>query len=520
MPHSNCHRRPTLSVSMIVKNEEAFLDDCLQSVQPVADEIVIVDTGSTDRTKEIARGWGTKVFDFAWQGDFAAARNFSLQQCTGDWVLYIDADERLTAKSAQALPRLLSRNEADAYTVIIDSPQTMRQGRFKQQNAYPRLFRRFEGIAFEGRVHEQVLPSLQRQRLKVLPSSVTILHLGYDRGYDVVKKKAERNLELLQRQLAVNPGDAYTQFQVGNTLVVLQRYDEAESILDRALRNPHLDRSNRASCYNLMAEVAVRRGDPHRAVQMCMRSLEAVPIQMMARWFLALLYFDLQEFDQAIRVLEEVAKLLDEPSTVRLNHIASDLDLRRYRLELQRAMTYAAAGKMAEAADRYLAAIEEEPSSREAVEGFLRCVDRIGESVVGLRLLERAALQCPKEKHIHIALARRYHERKEFDAAFHHVDCAMALEPEDGDTYALAIKWKMELGATEEAWRYIEHAEACGVQAFEFHKASLQLSLSRGDLRSAFKHLELMAQTSQADLTPLRNRLAALAAKISSQPSA
>ncbi len=86
---------PTLSLCMIVKNEEKHLARCLSSVKDVADEIVIVDTGSTDKTIEIAESFSAKIFHFDWVNDFSAARNFALSKCTGDWILYLDADEEL-----------------------------------------------------------------------------------------------------------------------------------------------------------------------------------------------------------------------------------------------------------------------------------------------------------------------------------------------------------------------------------------------------------------------------------------
>ncbi len=88
-----------LTLSMIVKNEEKYLEDCLKSVRGVADEIVIVDTGSTDHTIEIAQEYNAKLFHYTWINDFSAARNYALEKSTGDWVLYLDADERLSKSS-------------------------------------------------------------------------------------------------------------------------------------------------------------------------------------------------------------------------------------------------------------------------------------------------------------------------------------------------------------------------------------------------------------------------------------
>ena len=104
------NRKPRLSVCMIVKNEERFLGQCLASVKDIADELIVIDTGSTDRTIEIAREHGAQVGYFEWCNDFAAARNASIAAATGDWILFLDADEELSLAEKQNLPVLLNSN--------------------------------------------------------------------------------------------------------------------------------------------------------------------------------------------------------------------------------------------------------------------------------------------------------------------------------------------------------------------------------------------------------------------------
>ena len=94
-----------ITLSMIVKNEERYLRECLESVKDIVSEIVIVDTGSTDSTIKIAKDYGAKLYSFGWINDFSAARNFALSKSTGDWILYLDADERLSENSKNELIR-------------------------------------------------------------------------------------------------------------------------------------------------------------------------------------------------------------------------------------------------------------------------------------------------------------------------------------------------------------------------------------------------------------------------------
>ena len=119
---------PRLSLSMIVRNEERFLPDCLASVKGIVDEIVIVDTGSTDATYTIATNAGCMITPMEWSGDFSLARNESLSRCSGEWILYLDADERLVGGQADLLKRLLRDQDIAAYSMIVRSTIALKDG--------------------------------------------------------------------------------------------------------------------------------------------------------------------------------------------------------------------------------------------------------------------------------------------------------------------------------------------------------------------------------------------------------
>lgn len=510
----NSNRRPTLSLSMIVKNEQNFLEGCLESVRDCVDEIVIVDTGSTDDTKRIASRFGARVLDFQWIGDFSAARNYSLQHCSGDWILYLDADERLKENQASRIRRAISANDVGAYTVVIENPHSLQQGNFKQENSYPRLFRRLPGIQFEGKVHEQVWPSLMRQKVTVRQSELVIRHLGYYRGYEVVKQKAERNLSLLRAQLAENPDDAYAQFQIGNSLVVLQRYEEARPELERAIANGKLHSSNRASCYNLLAEVEVRSNNLKAAIECCRQSLEIAPRQVMAHWFLSLLYSDLGDHDNAIRAVQMVEQLVHQASPQRTHQIASDLDVSPADIAKRYAQVCERAGRYDEALERYAYLLEQDLGVDEAAAGFLRCVEKADDARRAIRKLLHANNQLAARPEFFLPLAQHCRKVNDQATAFQLVDKALVADPTDGRAYALAVQWMMEANQPEDAARMLAAAESRGIRFFELHKAGMQLALRNGDLHAAFRQLELMSQTTDADLTPLKSRIEALRSRL------
>jgi glycosyltransferase involved in cell wall biosynthesis len=216
--------RPLVSATLIVRDEESFLDGCLSSIRDLIDEIVVVDTGSRDRTREIALSHGANVFDYAWRDDFSAARNFALDQAHSDWILYIDADERIRSYDRSALGRELNDQNLVACTL-----------RFHQRTgytAYPeyRLFRRDDRIRFEGVMHETVLPSVMRmaenEGRRVGSSDLTIDHLGYDGDQT---HKLQRNLHLLQKELKCDSDRRYLWWHLGTVYRDLGRLADAEA---------------------------------------------------------------------------------------------------------------------------------------------------------------------------------------------------------------------------------------------------------------------------------------------------
>ncbi|HWR21606.1 MAG TPA: glycosyltransferase family 2 protein, partial [Verrucomicrobiae bacterium] len=210
--HSQVTERPTLSLCMVVRNEETNLSRCLESVKGVIDEIIIVDTGSTDRTVEIAQQYGAKIFSHRWDNDFAAARNVSLSHATSDWILVLDADETLAEEDRGRLRALLRPDGPTAYLLNIVSPVDDRRSSHAVINAFPRLFRNRPEIRFEGRVHEQVSPSIARMGGTVSPSEIRIHHQGYHSRWVDLSAKRQRNIHLLRRQLTDHPDDPSAHF--------------------------------------------------------------------------------------------------------------------------------------------------------------------------------------------------------------------------------------------------------------------------------------------------------------------
>lgn len=213
----------TLALCMIVKNEEEMLGGCLESIKDWVDEMIVVDTGSTDNTKQIAIDHGAKVFDFEWINDFAAARNFSKAQTQCDYVIALDADERFNATDGARLREELNAqdsmacfirlSEAESITDTIEESiaRSERQGSF---TFLPRILKNVEGNDWVGRVHEGPLETLGATFIEV-----SFVHLGADLSYRESKNKSQRNLELLEAVYREDPD----QFPLFYSYLALER---------------------------------------------------------------------------------------------------------------------------------------------------------------------------------------------------------------------------------------------------------------------------------------------------------
>lgn len=215
-------KRARLSLCMIVKNEERFLRGCLESCQDVVDEMIIVDTGSTDRTVEIAESFGAKVIHHEWKDDFSEARNISLAHATGDWALWLDADEEIAPESRSLIREVMESATPDvgAFMMMFRNWLTAPERREGSEMAIHhacRLFRRLPGVQFEGRIHEQNLRSLQALGFTYHKRDNMIIdHFGYAGEVMSARNKHERFIRMLQREVEECPDEGFRQFHLFN----------------------------------------------------------------------------------------------------------------------------------------------------------------------------------------------------------------------------------------------------------------------------------------------------------------
>jgi glycosyltransferase involved in cell wall biosynthesis len=299
-----------LSASMIVRNEECFLEGCLESIKDVVDEIVIVDTGSTDGTKEIADRYGARVFDFPWAGDFAAARNRALEHCRGEWILYIDADERLRPAEKEEVKRVLSDMRNAAFTVRFHPI-----GGYTAYKEY-RIFRNDPRIRFYSAIHETIFPSIEafmeENDLGIGESALAIDHTGYD---GELTHKHERNLPLLRAQIERDPWRMYLRWQLGVAQKGLGDVEGAERTWTEAIEKSrskktitHEDSHAYYEMICLMNEGGEDCGD------MLSEALTLFPENYLLIWTKAVMLARSSRFEEAVPILEGLVSV--DPETL------------------------------------------------------------------------------------------------------------------------------------------------------------------------------------------------------------
>ncbi len=219
------HPDALLSLVLIAKNEAPFILRCLDAAKGLASEMIVVDTGSTDETADIAQRCGARVLNFKWCNDFSAARNVGLAAARGGWILVLDADEYLPETSIPALRTLIDGPADRAYHLLNKSSSD--GGKTGMVGKIVRLFPNRPEIRFEWPVHEQVVTSLNRAGVPIQDTSIEIIHTGYS-SPEINAAQQERNLRILEKTTANDPDPhPMALFLQGGALLDLGRITKA-----------------------------------------------------------------------------------------------------------------------------------------------------------------------------------------------------------------------------------------------------------------------------------------------------
>lgn len=219
----------TIALTMIVKNEEDHLTACLGSVQDQVDEIIIVDTGSTDDTLAIAKRYTPYVFEYPWQGDFSAARNYALEKASCSWIFFLDADEILLRKTGTLKEIIQRHKESDAFLLPLENPTLDPSIQVNRYHVL-RLFKNKPAYRFSGIIHEQV--TIQNDDTAKIVRGPVIRHLSP--SVSVRNSKRARNLNLLTQALAQDLQNSFLQYYLGIEWLLLNKPEKALTYLRTA----------------------------------------------------------------------------------------------------------------------------------------------------------------------------------------------------------------------------------------------------------------------------------------------
>jgi predicted Zn-dependent protease len=346
-----------LSLAMIVKNEEKFLGDCLRSVEGVVDEMVIVDTGSTDNTVAIARQFGARILEIPWPDDFSLARNVGLDAVTTPWTLIMDADEEFVADDAEKLRQALLHPTADAYNIRIIS--LMDRAEDITESYVTRVVRNHPALRFTGAIHEQLFHSISQAHMALTQLDVRLTHKGYLQSIIQGKNKQERNRQLLEKHLASNPNDSYILWQLAQTYLPMGRAADAVKVSRQAVKLMGPETPLWVLCMMTYARALLADGQPKKALRVLEEGALAHP-QYTDFWYgQGLIYMESQRYAQAEKLFHKCLELGEAHG-----FLSTDTGIGGFKSLFRIAQCYIRQGRSKEAVAYLLLTIKQQPHYR------------------------------------------------------------------------------------------------------------------------------------------------------------
>ncbi len=319
-------RELRISQCMIVKNEEKNIERALGWGKSVLWEQIVVDTGSTDRTAALAEAMGAKVFYFPWRDDFAAAKNFALEQAGGDWILFLDADEYMSGEDAAFLPGLLAdgRKVTDRTMAVFARLLNLDEnGRAGGGGSQLRVFRNRPDIRFIGRIHERLLKDggeFQDAELLDACGELTVFHIGYTDVVFAETGKLERNERILLKELEERPEDFHVMGNLADTYRAMKQYGRAVSWYERAVEAYRTEKKepgtqNLRMVWNysyLLYLLCMEDREPDKIQKLYEEALRYAPLNCDFDYVMGRYHIGKGDWGPAARHLEQAFELLEQ----------------------------------------------------------------------------------------------------------------------------------------------------------------------------------------------------------------
>jgi glycosyltransferase involved in cell wall biosynthesis len=415
---------PKVSLCMIARNEESTLAACLRSVADLVSEMIVVDTGSTDRTKEVALECGAKVFEFPWIDDFAAARNESLRHASGDWILWLDADESFDEENRERLKRLFGMLTSDRRVYMMKQwslPELDNGSALVVDHA--RLFPNLPGVGWRFRIHEQILPALREAGLKIAITDIALRHVGYQQR-SVRQHKLERNLRLLHLEHKERPEEAFTLFNLGGTYLDAGEPEKAMTYLRQCVETAHRGATFLPKSFVLLAQVERSRGRLKQGLEWCKQGQANFPKEPELWFEEGLLRQANKDLAGARHCFEQIFKLPKRPC-----YVGTDTGIRGHLARHQLATILREQKCLREAMAQWRAAVKANPQFGPAWLGLAELCLEVKRPAAVQSMIDQLATR-PESKAISLVLRWRLClAQGQHDAACEHMREAIAHAP-------------------------------------------------------------------------------------------
>ena len=465
---------PTLSLCMIVKDEEEFLPKCLESVKDVVDEMVVVDTGSTDRTVEIARAYGAKVYHHPWQDSFSEARNYGLQFATGDWILQLDADEELAREDAPILKEILRAVDKvpEVNAIFVAIHNIFKGGVAKHY--FQRIFRRGHGH-YEGIVHNQLVYDGY-----AATSEIKVYHYGYDLSPDRMERKFIRTSGLLHRHLKEHPEDTFSWSNLVRVYRSWKKFDKAVEIGENVIAR--LREKMSPSHWQMIAyDTAYSHmmlGDLKRAEELCKEVLEDFPNNLDVLFTLAAVRMKQEKYQEAIETFREFLRARkEEYCRPKFSYLVVDSYGFEDRAWFNIGEAYRLMGQLAYAEEPYLLAIRHNPKMGLYYRNLAALYGHLGRTNDQISTLRRAREEGIEERWVFWELGFAYWKKGDLQKAEETYREGLSRNPDDPDMANALAQVLLDRGRIEEAGELLR-------RVLEGHRDHIGLLTTLGLLRA------------------------------------